>query len=73
MRRQLTQEAWILSQLKRRRGLTAIDALNGCGCFRLAARISDLRKQGHLITTESVSKNGRVFAKYKLARSKNGR
>ena len=38
----MTQEQWILDALKRRRKLTALDALKGCGCFRLAARISDL-------------------------------
>lgn len=62
----MTQEKWILSALKRRRKISAIDALKGCGCFRLAARISDLRKQGHPIITESVSQNGRVFARYYL-------
>lgn len=62
----MTQKGWILSVLKRRKsGLTAIDALKGCGCFRLAARISDLRKQGHKIRTESISSGGKVFARYK--------
>jgi hypothetical protein len=62
----MTQEEWILDALKRRRKLTALDALRGCGCFRLAARISDLRKQGHSIMTESVSDGGRVYARYQL-------
>jgi hypothetical protein len=62
----MTQENWILGALKKRKtGITAIDALTGCGCFRLAARISDLRKQGHPIITESISAGGKVFARYK--------
>lgn len=40
-----THTQWILEQLKRGQ-VTAIDALEGCGCFRLAARINDLRRAG---------------------------
>ena len=29
------------------RGITAVDALNEVGSFRLAARIADLRAEGH--------------------------
>ncbi len=46
--------------------LTSIDALNLYGCFRLAARISDLRDAGHTIITETINKNGKRFARYKL-------
>jgi hypothetical protein len=66
----MTQTEWVLSRLKRKKKLTAMDALNGCGCFRLAARINDLRRQGHNITTESVSQNGKVYARYRLATKK---
>ena len=34
---------------------TPIDALNKFGCFRLAARISDLRNDGMLIKTKIIS------------------
>lgn len=66
----MTQEQWILGALKKKKKLTALDALKGCGCFRLAARISDLRKQGHNITTESISAGGKVYARYRLANKK---
>lgn len=66
----MTQTEWVLSRLKRKKKLTAMDALNGCGCFRLAARINDLRRQGHNITTESVSTGGKVYARYRLAKTK---
>jgi hypothetical protein len=61
----ITQAEWILTEL-RCRPLTALDALHGCGCMRLAARINDLRADGHVIGTEMISKNGKKFAKYFL-------
>ena len=61
----MSQAEWILQTLKRR-PLTSLDALQGCGCMRLAARINDLRADGHLIGTEMASKNGKKFAKYFL-------
>ncbi len=61
----MSQAEWILQTLKRR-PLTSLDALQGCGCMRLAARINDLRADGHLIGTEMVSKNGKKFAQYVL-------
>jgi hypothetical protein len=61
----MSQAEWILMTL-RKRPLTALDALEGCGCMRLAARINDLRADGHVIGTEMASKNGKKFAKYFL-------
>lgn len=61
----MTQTEWILVELGKR-PLTAIDALEGCGCFRLAARINDLRNAGHKIRMETISKNGKSYARYHL-------
>lgn len=62
----MTQEAWILSALKRG-PVTAIEALNGCGCFRLAARINDLREAGHEIESKTMKlPNGKHVAQYQL-------
>ncbi len=48
----MSQTDLILAMLRANpNGITPIDALNWCGCFRLAARISDLRAQGHDIKT----------------------
>ena len=63
-----TQSEQILTYLSKGKGLTPIDALNKFGCFRLAARISDLRTQGHTIWTETVTKNGKTFAAYKMTK-----
>lgn len=66
----MTQQEWVLSQLKRGKKLTALDALHGCGSFKLATRISELKAKGHNIVTETVEKAGKRFARYSLVRSK---
>lgn len=43
-----------------------ITALKSYGCFRLAARIADLRNDGHNIKTHTVTKDKRNFAVYEL-------
>jgi len=61
-----SQTDWILTRLKQG-PVTAIDALNGCGCFRLAARINDLRQAGYDIETQtSELANGKHVAQYHL-------
>ena len=62
-----TQTERILNYLKQGKGLTPITALNKFGCFRLAARIADLRKDGHTIFTDTIIKNGKSFANYKYS------
>lgn len=57
----------ILAYLKRGLAITAIEALKLFGCFRLAARIADLRKAGWNIITERVIRNGKYVAQYRLA------
>lgn len=65
----MSQTEWVLENL-RKRPLTPLDALQGCGCLRLAARILDLKNQGHNILREMVTDGDRTFARYRLARSK---
>jgi len=55
----------ILHHLKSK-PITAIEALNDYGCFRLASRINDLRSSGYVIETETVKKDGKRYAKYWL-------
>ena len=62
----MSQNTQILSYLKQGKKLTPITALNKFGCFRLSARILDLRKQGHQINTENVTKQGKTFAEYSM-------
>ncbi|CAB4169100.1 Helix-turn-helix domain containing protein [uncultured Caudovirales phage] len=62
-----SQEQWILEQLQQGKQVTPIDALNGCGCFRLGARIFDLKQKGHNIFTEKFkTPSGKTVARYRL-------
>ena len=45
--------------------ITPMDALNKFGCFRLGARIADLKKEGYDIKTR-IAKGGKNYAIYKL-------
>lgn len=49
-----TQVANILNHLKTKGSITPMEALNQYGCFRLASRICDLKKQGEAIKTTMV-------------------
>jgi hypothetical protein len=63
----MTQNEAILGRLKEGKSVTQMGALQAYGCFRLAARINELRKQGHLIKTLLVkAPNGRSYARYRL-------
>ena len=48
-------------------GISPMYALNRFGCFRLAARISDLRDEGMIIKAEMVEYDDKKFARYTLS------
>jgi hypothetical protein len=56
----------ILRHLRTYGAITAIEALNEYGCFRLAARIRDLRLEGHLILSTPLTVNGKTVARYTM-------
>ena len=57
----------ILQHLEQGRTITAIEALVLFGCFRLAARIKELRDAGHNIVTYRLEWPGsRAIASYRL-------
>jgi hypothetical protein len=62
-----SQEDSILDYLKTGKSITPIDALNMFGCFRLGARIFDLKKKGYHIEEMDTELNGKRFARYFLA------
>lgn len=64
--RTTSQNNAILRFMKSGRGITPMGALALCGCFRLSARIYDLREIGHKIKTEMVEINGKRVARYYL-------
>ena len=59
-----SQAAVILDHLQKGGSLTTLDALQFFGCFRLAARIHELRKEGHDIEEQILSHNGKRYASY---------
>lgn len=62
-----SQTTSIFVYLSSGKSLTALEALNLFGCFRLAARINDLRSEGYNIKTEIIAtKNNKRVAEYKL-------
>lgn len=62
-----SQNAAILADLKRGWRITPMDALTAYGCFRLSARIYDLRQAGHAIERDMVDVgDGRRVAEYRM-------
>lgn len=60
-----SQNALIKGWLLNGYSITQLEALNQFGCFRLAARIADLRNQGFKIDTKIVTlENGKRVAMY---------
>ena len=69
----MSQADQILEMLQRG-PVTAMDALTEAGCFRLAARINDLRRDGHdIVTTTIETDGGKHIAQYTLKEPQNGR
>lgn len=65
----MSQEARILNYLKRGHAITPLEALRLFGCFRLGARIWDLRRAGHkIVKTLVTDEPRRRWAKYRLTR-----
>lgn len=65
-----TQSQRIKEHLLKGKTLTPLQALNKFGCFRLSARIYDLKDElwdlGYVITSVLETKNDKTFAKYSL-------
>ena len=50
-----TQNEQILDYLKSGKSITPLEALEKFGCFRLSARIFNLREDGYNIITKNIS------------------
>jgi hypothetical protein len=62
-----TQTAQILAHLKRGRAITPLEALDQYQCFRLGARIFELKAAGHDISKRMVeTASGKKVAEYRL-------
>ena len=63
----MSQNKQIADYLNKGKKLTPIDALNKFGCFRLAARIADLRNEGMNIVTNIIKlENKKQIAQYSV-------
>ena len=63
----VSQSQRILADLKAGHSITPIDALVDYGCFRLGARIHELKQEGHVIHSEMVpTDTGKHVASYSL-------
>ena len=49
--------------------ITPLEALTLYGCFRLGARIYELRKEGKKIKTEMIEINGKRVARYSIIKN----
>ena len=62
-----TQCKQISAHLKGGNTITALEALNLFGCFRLASRIHDLREAGYPIIVERIrTATGKTVAQYRM-------
>jgi len=66
MQEKYSQRQAILRHLENGGALTALDALRLFACNRLAARIGELRQQGHAIRSDAIQMNGKRFAAYRI-------
>lgn len=71
----MTHNEKVLRHLTDYGEITPVEAMEGYGIMRLAARISELRREGHEITSEIVKGHNRYgeavhYAKYKMERKK---
>ena len=62
----MSQRDEILKELKSGQPITPMKALYKFGCFRLGARIHELKNRGFNIHSELITRNGRRFAEYSL-------
>lgn len=62
------QNSEVLAWLRSQRTITPLEALENLGCFRLGARIYDLRREGHVIDRELVEVRRRDGSKARVAK-----
>ena len=63
----MSQGREILNAMRQGNEITALDALRDFGCFRLAARIYDLKQDGYQIIDRQVTlQSGKVVTGYRM-------
>lgn len=61
-----SQAQQIRRYLERGNKITPLEALNLFGCFRLSARIHDIKESGCNVNTEIIDVNGKKVAQYSI-------
>jgi Helix-turn-helix domain len=61
-----SQSFRIYQFMRKGMGITPLQALSRFGCFRLAARIHELRSMGINVIKTNVVKNNKQFAQYSI-------
>lgn len=64
-----SQRDEILDHLLLGKPITPLEALEQFGCFRLGARVLELRQDGYDIRTEMIQHNGKHYASYRLEKA----
>lgn len=67
----MNQTDMVLEYMRDTGSITAMEAVEEFGCYRLSARIADLRKRGIEIQSETVTRKNRygksvTFSRYRL-------
>lgn len=61
-----SQNSMVLDHLVSGKKLTPLEAIRRFGCLRLGARVYELKRRGHRIKAEIVTRNNRRVAEYRL-------
>tara|TARA_R110000744_G_C19110307_1_gene534654 strand:+ start:92 stop:310 length:219 start_codon:yes stop_codon:yes gene_type:complete len=64
-----TQNQQILNYLKNGNSITPLEALQKFNCFRLSARIFNLREDGFNIITNYITDDNKTYAEYRFISS----
>jgi len=62
----------ILEYMVKFGSITPREALNKFNCFRLGARIWELKQKGYTINSEIITEDGKSYAKYSLVKCEDG-
>ena len=67
----MNQTQMILDYMRENGSISAMEAVEEFGCYRLSARIADLKQLGHSITGDTVTRKNRygkpvTFKRYRL-------
>lgn len=65
----MTQHESIIKRLKQG-WTTPLDALTACGSFKIATRVSELRRDGLVIVDKWVEQGGKRFKSYRILEAK---